>query len=165
MCAKRKFWRKTHTPLWLLIGRIIFLTREKKHHSRFWLDVSFFQCENHRLLLWLARTNLRTKIYDIAFWWVFLSMYITRMIYQWYSKTHPFTQDIIKYSNVIPILDSLFWMVSNDNAFGNSEFFPVWTMFLIEFSRSEVDPSSLSNENKYHYPGIQNMYKKGNVEF
>ena len=56
-------------------------------------------------------------------------------------------------------------MVSNDNAFGNSEFFPVWTMFLIEFSRSEVDPSSLSNENKYHYPGIQNMYKKGNVEF
>ena len=39
------------------------------------------------------------------------------------------------------------------------------TMFLIEFSRSEVDPGSLSNENKYHYPGIQNMYKKGNVEF
>ena len=38
-------------------------------------------------------------------------------------------------------------------------------MFLIEFSRSEVDPSSLGNENKYHYPGIQNMYKKGNVEF
>ena len=26
-------------------------------------------------------------------------------------------------------------------------------MFLIEFSRSEVNPSSLSNENKYHYPG------------
>ena len=59
-CNKRReFWRETHTPLWLLIGRIIFLTRE-----------------NHCSLLWLARTNLRTKIYDIAFWWVFLSMYI-----------------------------------------------------------------------------------------
>ena len=29
-CNKRReFWRETHTPLWLLIGRIIFLTREK----------------------------------------------------------------------------------------------------------------------------------------
>ena len=29
-CNKRwEFWRKTRTPLWLLIGRIIFLTREK----------------------------------------------------------------------------------------------------------------------------------------
>ena len=26
---RRKFWRETHTLLWLLIGRIIFLTREK----------------------------------------------------------------------------------------------------------------------------------------
>ena len=59
-CNKRRgFWRETNTPLWLLIGRII-----------------FFTCENHCSLLWLARTNLRTKIYDIAFWWVFLSMYI-----------------------------------------------------------------------------------------
>ena len=64
------------------------------HLCGFWLDVSFFShvkktsfailigriifftCENHRSLLWLARTNLRTKIYDIAFWWVLLSMYI-----------------------------------------------------------------------------------------
>ena len=31
-CNKRReFWRETHTPLWLLIGRIIFLSREKKH--------------------------------------------------------------------------------------------------------------------------------------
>ena len=36
-------------------------------------------------------------------------------------------------------------------------------MLLIEFSRSEVDPSYLSNENKYHNPGIQNMYRKGNA--
>ena len=29
-CNKRRhFWRETHTPLWLLIGRIVFLTREK----------------------------------------------------------------------------------------------------------------------------------------
>ena len=29
-CNKRpEFWRETYTPLWLLIGRIIFLTREK----------------------------------------------------------------------------------------------------------------------------------------
>ena len=64
----------------------------------FWLDVSFFShvkktsvailighiifftCENHRSLLWLARTNVRTKIYDITFWWVFLSMYIIKYI-------------------------------------------------------------------------------------
>ena len=26
---RREFWRETHTPLWPLIGRIIFLTREK----------------------------------------------------------------------------------------------------------------------------------------
>ena len=26
---RQEFWRKTHTPLWLLIGRIIFLTLEK----------------------------------------------------------------------------------------------------------------------------------------
>ena len=63
-CNKRReFWRETPTPLWLLIGRII-----------------FFTCENHRSLLWLAITNLRTKIYDIAFWWVFLSMYIIRHV-------------------------------------------------------------------------------------
>ena len=56
---------------------VSFFSHVKKHRSRFWLDVSFFfTCKNHRSLLWLARTNLRTKIYDIAFWWVFLSMYI-----------------------------------------------------------------------------------------
>ena len=46
---RREFWRETHTPLWLLIGRII-----------------FFTCENHRSLLWLARINLRTKIYGVC---------------------------------------------------------------------------------------------------
>ena len=78
-CNKRReFWRETHTPLWLLIGRIIFLTREKTSFAILIGRIIFFTCENHRSLLWLARTNLRTKIYDIAFWWVFLSMYIIK---------------------------------------------------------------------------------------
>ena len=50
------------------------------HLCSFWLDVSFFShVKKHRSLLWLARTNLRTKIYDISFWWVFLSMYIINL--------------------------------------------------------------------------------------
>ena len=69
---------ETHTPLWLLIGRIIFLTREKTSFAILIGRIIFFTCENYRSLLWLARTHLRTKIYDIAFWWVFLSMYIIR---------------------------------------------------------------------------------------
>ena len=78
-CNKRRqFWRETRTPLWLLIGRIIFLTREKPLFAILIGRIVFFTCENHRSLLWLARTNLRTKIYDIAFWWVFLSMYIIK---------------------------------------------------------------------------------------
>ena len=51
------------TRLWLLIGRIIFLT-----------------CENHSSLLWLARTHLRIKIYNTTFCWVFLSMYLITVI-------------------------------------------------------------------------------------
>ena len=55
-----KFWRQTHTPLWDLIGRIIFFRAQKKPRSRFWL----------------ARTYVRLKTYDGAFPWIFLSMYI-----------------------------------------------------------------------------------------
>ena len=76
---RREFWRETHTPLWLLIGPIIFLTREKTSFAILTGRIIFFTCEKHRSLLWLARTNLRMKIYDIAFWWVFLSMYIINM--------------------------------------------------------------------------------------
>ena len=80
-CNKRReFWRETRTPLWLLIGRIIFLTREQTSFAILIGRIIFFTCENHRSLLWLARTNLSTKIYDIAFWWVFLSMYIINAI-------------------------------------------------------------------------------------
>ena len=28
-CKRREIWRETHVPMWLLIGRVIFLTREK----------------------------------------------------------------------------------------------------------------------------------------
>ena len=64
---RQEFWRETHIPLWLLIGRIIFLTIEKKDLSRLWLDVSifFFTCEKYRSLLWLARSHLRMKIFHI----------------------------------------------------------------------------------------------------
>ena len=80
-CNKRReFWRETRTPLWLLIGRIIFLTREKTSFAILIGRIIFFTCENHRSLLWLATTNLRTKIYYIAFWWVFLSMYIINSV-------------------------------------------------------------------------------------
>ena len=38
---RREFWRETHTPLWPMIGRIIFLTREKTSFAIL-MDVSFF---------------------------------------------------------------------------------------------------------------------------
>ena len=53
-----EFLGETHTPLWVLIRRII-----------------FFMCENYCSFLWLVRTHLSVNIYDIAFWWIFLSMY------------------------------------------------------------------------------------------
>ena len=51
-CNKRReFWRETHTPLWFLIGRIIFLTREKTSFAILIGRIIFFTCENHRSLL------------------------------------------------------------------------------------------------------------------
>ena len=79
---RREFLRETPTPLLLLIGRIIFLTREKISFAILIGSIIFFTCEKHRSLLWLARTNLRTKICDIAFWCVFLSMYIIKLMTQ-----------------------------------------------------------------------------------
>ena len=47
---------------------VSFFSHVKKHRSRFWLDVLFFsRVKTMRSLLWLARTNLRTQIYGIAF--------------------------------------------------------------------------------------------------
>ena len=82
------FGAKLAHLLWLLIGCIIFLTRGKTSFAILIGRIIFFTCENHRSLLWLARTNLRTKIYDIAFWWVFLSMYIIN-----YSIQHCLNKD------------------------------------------------------------------------
>ena len=51
-CNKRReFWHETHTPLWLLIGRIIFFTREKTSFAILIGRIIFFTCENHRSLL------------------------------------------------------------------------------------------------------------------
>ena len=72
---RREFWRETHTPLWPLIGRIIFLISEKTSFAILIGRIVYFTCESHCSLFWLARTHLRMKSYDIAFRWVFLSMY------------------------------------------------------------------------------------------
>ena len=57
---------------------VSFFSQVKKTSLRFLLDVSFFfHMWKPSLLLWLARTHLHMQIYDIAFWWVFLSMYCT----------------------------------------------------------------------------------------
>ena len=51
-CNKRReFWRQTRTPLWLLIGRFIFLTREKTSFAILIGRIIFFTSENHRSLL------------------------------------------------------------------------------------------------------------------
>ena len=51
-CNKRRqIWRKTHTPLWLLIARIIFLTREKTSFAILIGRIIIFTFENHRSLL------------------------------------------------------------------------------------------------------------------
>ena len=60
---RRGNWRETHASLWPFIGRIMWTKIVRL------LDVSFFTCGKHRSLLWLAKTHLRIKIYDIAFQW------------------------------------------------------------------------------------------------
>ena len=51
-CNKRReFWCETHTSLWLLIGRIVFLTREKTSFAILIRRIIFSTCENHRSLL------------------------------------------------------------------------------------------------------------------
>ena len=79
---RREIWRETHTPLWLLIGRIIFLTREKTSFLRFWLGVAVFvfcfsfSPVKNIFRSWLATTHLCMKIYVIAFQWVYFSNYL-----------------------------------------------------------------------------------------
>ena len=51
-CNKRQeFRRETRTSLWLLIGRISFLTREKTSFAILTGRIIFFTSENHRLFL------------------------------------------------------------------------------------------------------------------
>ena len=101
-CNKRReFWpRNSHTSVasdWMY------------HFSHTWKTsfailigcITFFTCENHCSLLWLARTNLRTKVYDIAFWWVFLSMYIIKPCTAMYRHVLPC---IATYSYVLPCI-------------------------------------------------------------
>ena len=88
---KRGFWRKTHTPLWLLIERIIFLTREK-----------------HRSPLWLARTHLRMKIYVIASHWVYLRMYKIKNFNQGNKMNHSNVKEISPQNQTKLLLR--FWM-------------------------------------------------------
>ena len=64
---RRKFWRETHTPLWLLTGRIIFLTSEKTSFAILIGRIVFLTCKKYRSRFGWARTHLRMKIYDIAF--------------------------------------------------------------------------------------------------
>ena len=48
---RQEFWRETHTPLWPLIGRIIFLTREKSSYAILIRRIIFFTYEKYRSLL------------------------------------------------------------------------------------------------------------------
>ena len=69
------------TPLCGFLLDVSFFSHVKKTSFAILIGhIIFFTYENHRSLLWLARTNVRTKIYDITFWWVFLSMYIINYI-------------------------------------------------------------------------------------
>ena len=43
--------------------------------------IIFFTCENHRSLIWLGRIHLCMKMYDIGFWWVFLSISMINICY------------------------------------------------------------------------------------
>ena len=66
---------------WLDISFFSYVKKKtkKKHKTLFVIligGIVFFTCENHRSLIWLDGIHLCMKMYDIAFWWVFLSMYI-----------------------------------------------------------------------------------------
>ena len=65
-----EFWRETHTPVtshWTYHSKInIVRDSDSTYH--------FFHVWKTSFAPLKARTHLRMKIYDIAFWWVFLSM-------------------------------------------------------------------------------------------
>ena len=77
---------------------VSFFPHVKKYRSRFWLDLSFFSRVKTivRSSDWLEL--ICTKIYDIAFWWVFLSMYVIKYYNQ--SVISEFTYNCIGYFRV-----------------------------------------------------------------
>ena len=45
---RREIWHETHEPMWLLIGRIVFLHVKKKTLFAILVgDITFFTCEKH----------------------------------------------------------------------------------------------------------------------
>ena len=62
----------------LLIGRIVFFTREKSDTRLLIGRIVFLTREMTIRGLWLAKSNERTKIYCMEIWWVNLDMYIIK---------------------------------------------------------------------------------------
>ena len=73
---RRDFWRKIYTPLWLLIGRIIFLTSEKTSFAILIGRIVFLTYKKYRSRFGWARTHLRVKIYDILAFSEYISVFI-----------------------------------------------------------------------------------------
>ena len=73
---RREIWHETHEPMWLLIGRIVFLHVKKKHCLQFWLEILLFLHVKNIICSsdFLEHTCVG-KFMTIAFWWVFLSRY------------------------------------------------------------------------------------------
>ena len=105
-----------------------------------------FTCENHRSLLWLARTSLRTKIYDIAFWWEFLSMYIISK-YMFFSghvtRSSPvlYHEYCIQDGNLLPRLFSLLLLTLLLPVFTTHALLPIFLEepWVLEWIRIRVD--------------------------
>ena len=74
---RQEFWRETHIPLWLLIGRIIFLTIEKKIFRDYDWTFQFFFSRVKNIVRssdWLELICVWR--FFISFQWVYLSIYI-----------------------------------------------------------------------------------------
>ena len=72
--------------LWLNVS---FFSREKTSFTILIGRIIFFTCEKHSSLPWLARTHLHIKIYNTTFWWVFLIMYIIKVIVPGHYCSYP----------------------------------------------------------------------------
>ena len=73
---RQEFWRETHTPLWLLIGRTIFLTPPEKALFAIVIGLFFFFSRVKNIVRssdWLELICVWRFV--ISFQWVYLSMY------------------------------------------------------------------------------------------